>query len=153
MLKKIWDNLGIILFSLLCSSIPLGMSYLILTHKETPKTFPTGNKQVAIIKSCKDDDGVSCGYLRTRTIKSVFLFEVAFKRAYLEAEVVGKTKKFPTKLIVEHGLPNQKINNIPKGYKLISCFCSQEQCLIQSPTKSQLIGWDFEGNMTIEIAK
>lgn len=153
MLEKIWDNLGIILFSLVCSSIPLGMSYLILTHKETPETFPTGNKQTISIKSCKDDDGVSCGYLMNQSTQSVFLFEVAFKRAYLEAEVLGKTKKFPIQLVVEHGLPKQKINNIPKGYKLISCFCSQEQCLIQSPTKSQLIGWNVLGNMTIEIAK
>lgn len=152
MLEKIWDNL-ILFVVMFMASIPVGMGYLILTHKEVKETFPTGNKQTIAIKSCKDDDGVSCGYLMNQSTKSVFLFEVAFKRAYLEAEVVGKTKKFPTKLIIEHGLQKQNINNIPKGYKLISCFCNQEQCLIQSPTKSQLIGWDPLGNMTVEIEK
>ena len=84
------------------------------------------------VTSCKDDrNGEDCKIFFYKGIGSLLVFP-SMERVYLEG-YLGVGRKRHTKLLVEHGYKGLKVDNVPKGYKLASCFCNQPECLIQSP--------------------
>ena len=128
--------------------------------KEEPFSFDPDKTAMKVL-SCEDEDnGLSCDALSGTSMKSVFLFHTAFKRAYLEVEVYKKgekyqkAKKYPMKVLIEHGVQGgELIKNIPPEYKLISCFCKQPECIYQSPDKSQILEWSLMGALILSVEK
>lgn len=63
-----------------------------------------------------------------------------------ELLVSGNAQKMKTvmletdkgKVFVEHGSPEKDIY-VPFGYKLLSCYCDQPECLAQTPTRVQRV--------------
>lgn len=81
--------------------------------------------------SCRDDrKGQDCAIFNSKGIASVLLLP-SMKRVYLEGYLGIGTDR-PIKLLVEHGYKGKKVS-VPAGYKLASCFCNQEECLIKAP--------------------
>ena len=84
------------------------------------------------LTSCRDDrNGEDCKIFFYKGPGSILVFP-SMERVYLEG-YLGIGRKRPIKLLVEHGYKGKRIGNIPAGYKLASCFCDQEECLIKSP--------------------
>ena len=131
------------LIALLCT-ILLGCA------QEPPFSFDK-EKVTFDVVSCKDDDGgTSCTSFLKEGIEGSFLFQVALKRVYLEVDVLQVRKTYPQrvvgvrrKVLVEHGTKGKKISNVPVGYDLISCFCSQPGCIMLSPKKEQILSNDL----------
>lgn len=80
--------------------------------------------------SCRDEkNGEDCAILFTP--RAWVLLFPQMGRVYLEGQIGsgGRTAK----LVLEHGTKGQRIANVPAGYKLLSCYCNQEECLIRTP--------------------
>lgn len=79
---------------------------------------------------CRDKKGgEDCAILLTPGVGSALLFPQMGR-----VEVEGTVDLRPVKLVVQHGKRGQKHSSIPQGYKLVSCFCDQKECLIRTPS-------------------
>ena len=151
-----FNSLKKVLVCVLLSSTLLGCT------EEPPFSF-SKEKVLFDVVSCRDDDkGTSCTSFLKEGIEGSFLFQVALKRVYLEVDVLQVRRTYPQrvvairrKVLVEHGTLRKKIKDIPQGYDLISCFCSQPECIMLSPNKEQIISSDLliKKRRTLTIAK
>ena len=96
--------------------------------------------------SCKDDtDGADCSIMLTPGIGAALLFP-QMGRVYLEG-TLGLGEKRKVKVLIAHGTLGKKIPNVPAGHKLISCYCDQPECLIDTPYKPVYVEYNkiFQG--------
>lgn len=134
-------------------SVPVGIHSL-LEYEEKKKLeaehlFWSQDSYFFTPTSCKDESGgEDCAIFTTPGIGASLLFS-QMGRIYLEGEVWGyrrikRIKPYQkVKLVVEHGtLGGKPIPNVPAGYKLVSCYCNQPECLISSPTSPVYVWYD-----------
>jgi hypothetical protein len=124
------------------------------THSHEEAFKFDSNETVLHILSCKDEDkGNSCAIIKDDSSKGAMLFALAFDKAYLEVEVFKGNARYPMKVMVEHGTEGGKPKTVPAGYKLISCFCHQTECIYQSPHNSQGLSTSIYGDLVLTVEK
>ena len=121
---------------LLASLLAVSFLFNLLTYKAPVKKVNYNkieDKEITFKydpNSCKDKDfGKSCFMLH---IRNNLMFKLFFHSATIETELGG--------IYIEHGDKNSKwALNVPTGYKMISCYCSQPECIIKNDNVEQVL--------------